>query len=58
MTVPGMPTQDTSKNVTEPAKIEKAKIKPTNPEQMPNCKVVNKGTENLKIGDKTYNIVK
>ena len=54
MTIPGMPPQDNATNVVEPAKIEKAKIKPVNPEQMPNCKVTNKGTEDLKIGDKTY----
>jgi hypothetical protein len=40
--------------MTEPAKIEKEKIKPTNPEQMPNCKVLGKGTEDVKIADKTY----
>ncbi len=52
MDMPGMAPQ--VKTVTEPAKIEKAQIKPTSPEQMPNCKVVNKGTEDVKVGDKTF----
>ena len=54
MTIPGMAPQENVQSVIEPAKIEKAKIKPVNPEQMPNCKVINKGAEDLKIGDKTY----
>jgi hypothetical protein len=55
MTVPGMAEpMDNVMTMTEPAKIEKEKIKPTNPEQMPNCKVLGKGTEDVKIGDKTY----
>ncbi len=54
MAIPGIPAQETSTMMTEPSKIEKAKIKPTTPEEMPNCKILNKGTEDLKIGDKTY----
>lgn len=54
MNLPNMPAQENAISMVEPAKIEKAKIKPTNPEQMPNCKVINKGTEDLKVGDKTY----
>lgn len=55
MTMPGMAApMDNVMTMTEPAKIEAAKIKPTNPEQMPNCKVIGKGTEDVKIGDKTY----
>jgi hypothetical protein len=54
MTVPGMAPMDNVMSMTEPAKIEKAKVKPTNPEQMPNCKVIRKGKEDVKIGDKTY----
>ena len=50
----GVAPQENAKFIIEPAKVEKADIKPTNPEQMPNCKVNNKGTEDLKIGDKTY----
>ncbi len=52
MSMPGVPPQ--VKQMTEPAKIEKAKIKPTNPEEMPNCKIINKGTEDIKVGDTTY----
>jgi hypothetical protein len=56
MTVPGMAApMDNVMTMTEPAKIEPGKIKPTNPEQMPNCKVVGKGTEDVKIGGKSYN---
>lgn len=55
MTIPGMADpMDNVMSMTEPAKIEKEKIKPTNPEQMPNCKVIGKGTEAVKIGDKSY----
>ncbi len=55
MTVPGMAApMDNVMTMTEPAKIESAKIKPTDPEKMPNCKVLGKGTEALVIGGKTY----
>jgi len=55
MTVPGMAApMDNVMTMTEPAKIEKEKIKPTDPEKMPNCKVLGKGTEDVKIGGKTY----
>ena len=54
MPILGVAPQESARITIEPAKIEMADIKPTNPEQMPNCKVINKGTEDLKIGDKTY----
>ncbi len=55
MTMPGMAAPvDNVMAITEPAKIEPSKIKPTDPEKMPNCKVLGKGTENLVIGGKTY----
>ncbi|HBC85699.1 MAG TPA: hypothetical protein DCZ94_01965 [Lentisphaeria bacterium] len=54
MAIPGMAPQENVLSVIEPAKIEKAKVKPVSPEQMPNCKVINKGTEDLKVGGKTY----
>ena len=53
MSMAGMPPQAPI-STSIPAKIEQKDIKPINPEQMPNCKVINKGTEDLKIGDKTY----
>jgi len=54
MVIPGMAPQENVMSMVEPAKIEKAKIKHTNPELMPNCKILNKGTEDVKIGDRTY----
>ncbi len=55
MTMPGMAAPiDNAMTMTEPAKIEKEKIKPTDPEKMPNCKVLGKGTEDVNIGARTY----
>ena len=54
MAMPGMAPIENVMTMTEPAKIEPAKIKPTDPEKIPNCKVISKGTEDVKIGDKSY----
>ncbi|HCE43818.1 MAG TPA: hypothetical protein DET40_09750 [Lentisphaeria bacterium] len=54
MGMPGMAPQENVISRIEPAKIEKTKIRPVTPEEIPNCKVISKGAEDLKIGDKTY----
>ena len=54
MPILGVAPQEKVTAIVEPARIEAANIKPTNPEQMPNCKVTDKGTEDLKIGDRIY----